>query len=173
MCKLTSLEETSFSIQNSEAPTQKWLALVMATRSYTWGETAAGRLATSLILLIMSTLTNAQINGSLSNALNLSATAVDLGLPDGLTVLVKGEQNTVEVVWEPAANTTGNASFALLLTLQLSGEQIAYREVGRDEKEGRVTLSGIQLGEDYSLTVFSTDGSLNSSEVLTVNIEPG
>ena len=173
MCKLTSLEETSFSIQYSEAPTQKLLALVMATRSYTWGETAAGRLATSLILLIMSTLTNAQINGSLSNALNLSATAVDLGLPDGLTVLVKGEQNTVEVVWEPAANTTGNASFALLLTLQLSGEQIAYREVGRDEKEGRVTLSGIQLGENYSLTVFSTDGSLNSSEVLTVNIEPG
>ena len=173
MCKLTSLEETSFSIQYSEALTQKWLALVMATRSYTWGETAEGRLATSLILLIMSTLTNAQINGSLSNALNLSATAVDLGLPEGLAVLVKGEQNTVEVVWEPAANTTGNASFALLLTLQLSGEQIAYREVGRDEKEGRVTLSGIQLGEDYSLTVFSTDGSLNSSEVLTINIEPG
>ena len=145
----------------------------MATRSYTWGETAAGRLATSLILLIVSTLTNAQINGTLSNALNLSATAVDLGLPEGLAVLVKGEQNTVEVVWEPAANTIGTASIALLLTLQLSGEQIAYREVGRDEKEGRVTLSGIQLGKDYSLTVFSTNGSLNSSEVITFNIEPG
>lgn len=144
----------------------------MATRSCSQREAVAS-VSTSLLLLL-ATLANAQINGTLSNTSNsLATTAADLGLPEGLTVLVLGEQSTVEVAWESATPIIGNTSFVLELTSQLNGEQIAYREVGGDGMEGRVSLSGIQLGEDYSLTVYSTDGRLNSSEVFTFSIQPG
>lgn len=146
------------------------LHTAMATRSYSCRETVTS-VPIYLLLLVMATPTKGKINGS--NTSNYSATASDLGLPKGLTVLVRGEQNTVEVGWEPATDVIGNTSFILLLTSQVNGEKIAYREVGGGGMEGRVTLSGIQLGEAYSLTVYSTDGRLNSSEALTFTIQPG
>ena len=142
----------------------------MATRTYSCRDTVTS-VPIYLLLLVMATLTKGQINGS--NTSNYSATVSDLGLPEGLTVLVRGEQSTVEVGWEPATDVIGSTSFILLLTSQVNGEQIAYREVGGGGMEGRVTLSGIQLGEVYSLTVYSTDGKLNSSEALTFTIQPG
>lgn len=127
----------------------------------------------AFLLLLLATAIDAQMNGTLSHTSNSSTTVADLALPEGLTVLVLGELNTVEVAWEPTTPAIGNTSFILQLTSQLNGEQIAHREVGGDGMEGRVSLSGIQLGEDYSLTVYSTNGRLNSSEVYTFSIQPG
>ena len=145
----------------------------MALMCCSCSSAATARLLLTSLLLLMATLINAQTTGNLSNA---PTAPVDVSLPEGLTVLVAGEQNTIEVAWETTANSNiSNVTYVLLLTRQPNGEQIAYREVGGGEMEGRVSLSGVQLGEDYSLTVYSSDGRLGSirSEALTLNIQTG